>query len=196
MLCEYGCGQEAIFTLKNKKQCCGLSANKCPTKRKAASVSLKKAIQEGKIQKAEWLPDAWAHSLKKRRDIAHNKPFAQRSKAIKISQILIEQNNKCLHCKIEQCWNNQFLVFQLDHIDGNRGNDNRDNLRLLCPNCHSQTETFGGKKNRKEVKISEFEFLKAIKETKSLRQALNKLNLPLQQKFFDEAKKIKEKFFS
>jgi len=46
-------------------------------------------------------------------------------------------------------WNNKILVLQLDHING-KFNDNRlENLRWLCPNCHSQTDTFAGKKNKK-----------------------------------------------
>lgn len=34
---------------------------------------------------------------------------------------------------------------ELDHIDGNRTNHLLENLRILCPNCHSQTNTFRGK---------------------------------------------------
>jgi len=42
-------------------------------------------------------------------------------------------------------YNGIALVLQLDHIDGNAGNHNPSNLRLLCPNCHSQTDTFVAK---------------------------------------------------
>ena len=34
------------------------------------------------------------------------------------------------------------LTLQLDHIDGNSDNNNLENLRLLCPNCHTQTDTW------------------------------------------------------
>lgn len=47
----------------------------------------------------------------------------------------------------EICHNNgthcsKILILQIDHIDGNSDNNFPINLRLLCPNCHSQTETF------------------------------------------------------
>lgn len=52
--------------------------------------------------------------------------------------------NKCSNCNLEY-WLNNPITLQLDHING-INNDNRlENLRILCPNCHSQTDTYAGK---------------------------------------------------
>lgn len=55
--------------------------------------------------------------------------------------------NKCVKCGNLDEWNNEPLTLELDHINGD-SNDNRiENLRILCPNCHSQTDTFRKKKS-------------------------------------------------
>jgi Zn finger protein HypA/HybF involved in hydrogenase expression len=59
--------------------------------------------------------------------------------------------NKCVKCGLGPEWEKQKLVMVLDHVNGIH-NDNRiENLRLLCPNCNSQTTTFAGKNNRREI---------------------------------------------
>ncbi len=57
------------------------------------------------------------------------------------------KSNKCEVCGLTD-WNGKSLNMQLDHIDGNTYNHRIDNLRMICPNCHSQTETFCGKNKK------------------------------------------------
>lgn len=59
--------------------------------------------------------------------------------------LLKEQSNKCAICGIENTWNNKPLVFILDHIDGDAGNNRKNNFRLICSNCDSQLDTYKSK---------------------------------------------------
>jgi len=70
----------------------------------------------------------------------------------KLRNRLIKENifpYECSECGIKE-WNQKPISLQLDHIDGNNHNHKLKNLRLLCPNCHSQTETFCGKNKTSE----------------------------------------------
>ena len=71
-------------------------------------------------------------------------PLAPRTKVVKLRRALIEigVQVRCEGCGLPDEWQGKRLVLEIDHVNG-RHNDNRpENLRFLCPNCHSQTETF------------------------------------------------------
>lgn len=51
---------------------------------------------------------------------------------------------ECENCKLSQ-WNGLPIPLEMDHKDGNYKNNQIDNLRLLCPNCHAQTPTYKSK---------------------------------------------------
>jgi hypothetical protein len=51
----------------------------------------------------------------------------------------------CYTCGQLPEWNEKPLALQLDHKDGDPTNDVKENLGFLCPNCHSQTDTFCGR---------------------------------------------------
>lgn len=86
---------------------------------------------------------------------------------------------KCAICGLSK-WNGKTLSLELDHING-INNDNRlENLRFLCPNCHSQTCTYGSRnqqKNESEYDISDelyklvvntYDKYKSVKTTSSV----------------------------
>ena len=73
---------------------------------------------------------------------------------------------KCACCGITK-WNNKTLSLELDHINGINDDNRLENLRFLCPNCHSQTTTYGSRnqqKNESEYEISE-DLRKLVEET-------------------------------
>lgn len=62
-----------------------------------------------------------------------------------IREFLIKRDGyRCSICGINS-WNGKDITLWCDHIDGNATNNLPNNFRLVCPNCDSQSETFGGK---------------------------------------------------
>lgn len=59
--------------------------------------------------------------------------------------IFDSQDHKCAICGMGNIWNNKEIHFILDHIDGDASNNDRGNLRLICPNCDSQLDTYKSK---------------------------------------------------
>jgi len=68
---------------------------------------------------------------------------------------------ECSICKMST-WQDKFIVLQIDHINGDNQNNSLMNLRLLCPNCHSQTHTFGGANSSRIVNSDEFRTSRSI----------------------------------
>lgn len=69
----------------------------------------------------------------------------------KIKKWLIKHHlkeNKCECCGISE-WNGKLIECALHHKDGNKHNNKLDNLIILCPNCHSQTDNFTAKNKGK-----------------------------------------------
>ena len=66
---------------------------------------------------------------------------------LKLKKRLIKESikeNKCDICGITD-WNGKPLSMRLDHLDGNSHNHKLENLKMICPNCDSQTETYCGR---------------------------------------------------
>jgi Zn finger protein HypA/HybF involved in hydrogenase expression len=88
-------------------------------------------------------------------------------------RILYEQENKCNKCGLDE-WLGESLVLELEHKDGNHFNNDRNNLEMLCPNCHSLTETWRGRNKReRKMRVSDEKLLEALLTNDwNMRQAL------------------------
>ena len=76
------------------------------------------------------------------------------------------RGHKCEYCGLDS-WNNLPISLQVHHKDGDSLNNLLDNLELLCPNCHAQTENYCGK-NKASIGINEEEFVEALRTSKNI----------------------------
>jgi len=65
-----------------------------------------------------------------------------------IRNFLLDKTSSCSCCGLEE-WMGKKIPLEIDHIDGNAENNDLKNLRILCPNCHAQTDTYKSKNRGK-----------------------------------------------
>ena len=118
----------------NKKVSKKLKGNRPPLKN-ITFEELRKRISDGRKGKG----------LGRRTDINLYISNKLKAKNTYFRDRLIEEGllkNECNRCKLKPKWNDKKLILQLHHKDGNHFNNHLDNLEILCPNCHTQTDNF------------------------------------------------------
>lgn len=108
----------------------------------------------------------------------------------KLRQILLERRPYvCEECGLSE-WNNRTLPLEVHHLDGNRTNNEDNNLLLLCPNCHSLTSSFS-KHIKKE--ISDSELIESLNISKTIHEALSRVGLSTGGAMYGRARLLIEK---
>lgn len=116
-------------TVHRRAQQLGLTSDKFASNQWIGMVSANKRMAK---QLHEWLRDGTKPSsaIRRRALMATGRPYV------------------CSKCGQNDKWQNERLVLQINHIDGISTHNRPENLEFLCPNCHSQTANFAGRKNR------------------------------------------------
>jgi 5-methylcytosine-specific restriction endonuclease McrA len=175
-LCDSGCGQLAKFFSKTTgRYRCSKSASSCPANKAKNSAGLKKAHKEGKMPSFSDEMRINSHASRRKR-LVEEKPFEDLGHKLRKKIVMEEQDYKCLHCGLSQ-WMGLRITLELDHIDGDNSNNNRENLRCLCPNCHSITDSWkiGQSRGKNFRKCSDEEIIAAFKKSSSMSATLKAL---------------------
>lgn len=97
--------------------------------------NIKRLIQKFKIDTSHWTGQAWNRG-------EQLKDWSKYTKVVYLKKHLIkERNHLCESCK-NLTWMGEKIPLEIHHIDGDRTNNNIDNLKLLCCNCHGLTNTW------------------------------------------------------
>jgi len=113
--------------------------------------AVKRKISEGMLKSEWWKTCDFSYNSNPSKIEKSRNTFKQKRDYTKahISSIKVwikeDRGHKCEECGIEK-WLGKRLPMEIDHIDGNNKNNDLSNLKILCPNCHSQTPTWRKKK--------------------------------------------------
>lgn len=119
-------------------------------------------------------------------------PFEELGSENKRRRVLEEQNHCCNKCGLSE-WLGVTLSLEVDHIDGNNQNNNRENLEGLCPNCHSITPTWRGRNKPSkngDVVVTDEELKRQLAVTPNIRQALLAVGLSAKGGNYARAKRL------
>lgn len=141
--CSRTCANSRSFTAesKEKKRISGLKFYESLSDEKLHQ------FQSNKRSKYDF-DQAQRKVQEKNRIRSWDKPYEEMSHSSVRKRLLVERNYTCEECGVGNTYNGKPLSLELDHIDGNSKNNKIENLRILCPNCHSQTPTHRSKNIR------------------------------------------------
>lgn len=217
--CEYGCGEISKYQLKSGKFCCSKTWHGCSVNRLKNSEGLKRVYKNGERKPAKCVYNDLSDKIKNKMawSRGQNVSTDSRVKGATKEEVFCENStihngvvknwliresgyvHECQFCKLKE-WmdpiNNVLapIKLELDHINGIRGDNRRENLRLICLNCHSFTPNFRGKNDkRKRVnkKVVQDDVLIEHLKTKTMRQTLIAVGMAPYGANYERLKKLK-----
>lgn len=180
-LCSYGCGNVAKYRNGSGNLMCDSSSSKCPSNRAKNSRGLLDAYSSGKKIPAknqyENLPQETKDKMAWNRG-QFTADFSYNGKGSHKSVLINERGYRCERCNLTE-WLNDPIPLELEHCDGDNKNNTRENLLLLCPNCHAKTKFYRGRNipNQGRLKVSDDKIITEIKKGLNNRQVLINVGL-------------------
>ncbi len=138
--CCRSCANSRVFTAESveKKRRANLDFYSSMTAQQRKDLHKEKTLKydfdahQKKVQTAN-LKNSWS------------RPYEEMHHGALRKRLLYERNYTCEECGCGNTYNEKPLSLELEHVDGNSLNNRIENLKILCPNCHSQTPTFRGR---------------------------------------------------
>lgn len=180
-LCIHGCGNTAKFVTPSGKLICESYVTKCEAVKLKNSKGLRQAHASGVMK--NFSDKDREKSRISTLERMYNEGFVENSTlsngaAKNVLREYLNIEERCGECGLSGNWNDKKLELHLDHINGNNTDFRKENLRFLCPNCHSQTDTYCGKSmNNGKIKVSDEELIEAIKNNPNVRKTLLSVGL-------------------
>ena len=151
--------------------------------------ALKQAVKERQLDTSHFLGQGWN---KENYDYtSFEKNSLKKGGKTTLNPLIKLRGRQCECCKNTE-WLSQPINLEIHHKNGDRSDNSLENLQLLCPNCHSYTETFCYK-TKYEI-IPEERYVEVLKDSKSIHQALITLGLTAAAGNYARARNLIEKY--
>lgn len=179
-LCSYGCGNIARYLNKSNKLMCDNHSTKCPINKTKNSNALKSAYKDGRKASFTVIYKTLPQETKDKMAWNRNNfsaDFSYNGIGSHKKVLIQERGHKCESCNLTE-WLNEPIPLELEHCDGDNKNQIKENLLLLCPNCHAKTTFYRGRNmNSGKIKVTDEQILTEINKGLNNRQVLINVGL-------------------